>query len=414
MSPQEFATDIVVRLQNAGFQALWAGGCVRDHLLGQIPKDFDVATDAQPSQVRELFGLRRTIAIGESFGVITVLGTENSGNIEVATFRRDGGYTDGRRPDSVEFTDAREDALRRDFTINGMFFDPVKNQLIDHVDGRADLECRIVRAIGDPSHRINEDKLRMLRAVRFASTFDFVLDEATANAVQQHAPQIKVVSAERIGAEMRRMLAHENRALAAELLRKFGLLREILLDGERLYENRSNWRTRLRWMKDLGGQGTFEQAAAILLSRLIGYQGLQPTIDRWKLSNAESDRISWIEGSLLKLSRAHQLPWSTVQPLLISKHAEAAMEIVEIEFGSGHQGVRFCRERLHWPTEKLNPAPLICGADLIDSGIGPGPIFAKILAAVREAQLNREIESPEQAMKLAKQILNADRHPADQ
>ena len=169
---RQFAIEVVQTLQSAGHQALWAGGCVRDQLLDRTPKDFDVATSANPDQVREVFGKARTLSIGASFGVITVLGPPGSGAdpIEVATFRRDGGYSDGRRPDTVEFTDAKEDALRRDFTINGMFFDPVESKVIDYVGGKEDLKAQVVRAIGDPNERIEEDKLRMLRAVRFAST----------------------------------------------------------------------------------------------------------------------------------------------------------------------------------------------------------------------------------------------------
>ena len=196
MESRDFAIEVVKTLQAAEHEALWAGGCVRDQLLGRTPKDYDVATSASPEQVRDVFGKRRTLPIGASFGVITVLGPKGSGvdPIEVATFRRDGGYSDGRRPDAVEFTDAKEDALRRDFTINGMFFDPVESKVIDYVGGKEDLAARVVRAIGDPSERINEDKLRMLRAVRFASTFGFELESATLAAVQQ-TPMRLVLSA---------------------------------------------------------------------------------------------------------------------------------------------------------------------------------------------------------------------------
>ena len=173
---REFALEIVEQLRAAGFEALWAGGCVRDQLLGLAPKDYDVATSATPDEIRDLFGRRRTLAIGASFGVITVLGPRAAGQIEVATFRTDAAYSDGRHPDSVTFTTAEHDAARRDFTINGLFFDPVAEAVVDYVNGRDDLERKTIRAIGDPAARIAEDKLRMLRAVRFAATFDFHIE----------------------------------------------------------------------------------------------------------------------------------------------------------------------------------------------------------------------------------------------
>jgi poly(A) polymerase len=176
---RDFAVDVVKKLREADFCALWAGGCVRDQLLGRRPKDYDVATDATPDQIRSVFGHRRTLAIGQVFGVITVLGTKRTGQIEVATFRRDATYSDGRHPDQVTFCDAREDALRRDFTINGLFYDPIEDRIIDYVGGQEDLKRRLVRAIGDPAARLAEDKLRMLRAVRIAADFAFDLDPET-------------------------------------------------------------------------------------------------------------------------------------------------------------------------------------------------------------------------------------------
>lgn len=171
-SPRQFAVEVVERLRTAGYEALWAGGCVRDQLLQRTPKDYDVATSAHPDQIRDVFGRRRTLPIGAAFGVITVLGPKSAGQIEVATFRQDATYSDGRHPDSVTFSTAEEDARRRDFTINGLFYDPLNEQVIDFVGGQQDIDRRVVRAIGDPYERIAEDKLRMLRAVRFSATFD--------------------------------------------------------------------------------------------------------------------------------------------------------------------------------------------------------------------------------------------------
>src|SRR5271170_6893354 len=198
MTERVFAMQVVRRLQEAGHEALWAGGCVRDELLGLVPKDYDVATDARPEQVQSLF--RRALAVGASFGVIEVLGPRSHGrnlSVEVATFRTDGTYSDGRRPDQVIFASAREDALRRDFTINGMFFDPLKGELHDFVGGQDDLHARVLRAIGNPHVRFQEDKLRLLRAVRIATRFELAIEPQTAAAIQAMASQLPVVSAER-------------------------------------------------------------------------------------------------------------------------------------------------------------------------------------------------------------------------
>src|SRR2546421_9642884 len=199
MTERDFAIEVVQRLRDAGYQALWAGGCVRDELLGLVPKDYDVATDARPEEVRRRF--RRTLAVGMSFGVIEVLGPRTEAGplvVQVATFRSDVSYSDGRHPDAVVFSSAREDALRRDFTINGMFFDPLDNQLIDYVGGQDDLRAKVLRAIGDPTARFAEDKLRLLRAVRFATRFELTVEPATETAIRAMAPAITVVSAERI------------------------------------------------------------------------------------------------------------------------------------------------------------------------------------------------------------------------
>jgi poly(A) polymerase len=225
---REFAVDVVAKLRAAGFEAYWAGGCVRDQLLGREPKDFDVATDARPDEIRGIFGFRRTVAVGEAFGVIKVVGRKPEGEVEVATFRQDASYSDGRHPDSVRFSTPEADAQRRDFTINGLFYDPLDDRVIDFVGGQEDLARRMVRAIGDARARFAEDKLRLLRGVRIAATFDFTLEPATRDAIKAMADQITVVSAERIAAEMRLMLVHPRRARALELLRELGLLKIIL------------------------------------------------------------------------------------------------------------------------------------------------------------------------------------------
>ncbi|QJX00064.1 CCA tRNA nucleotidyltransferase [Frigoriglobus tundricola] len=230
MTEREFALGVVRTLQNAGYTALWAGGCVRDELLGLAPQDYDVATSARPEQLRPLF--RRRNEIGAHFGVVQVIGPRGDDGewltVEVATFRTDGAYIDGRRPDAVTFSTPEEDAKRRDFTVNGMFFDPVKNELIDYVGGRADLDAKVLRAIGDPVARFTEDKLRVLRAARMATRFALAIDPATHAAAERMAPEIRVVSAERIAEELRKLLVHPNRARGLRLLRELELIGPIL------------------------------------------------------------------------------------------------------------------------------------------------------------------------------------------
>jgi poly(A) polymerase len=228
-----FATWVVRRLKEAGFEAVWAGGCVRDLLLGLRPADYDVATSARPDQVQKLFP--RTVAVGAAFGVILVLGRRNEeGQVQVATFREEGPYSDGRRPDSVRFSSMEADARRRDFTINGMFYDPVEQVLYDFVGGRFDLEAKTIRAIGNPRARFKEDKLRLIRALRFAARLQFRLDPETAQAIRDMAAEIVVVSAERILAEWKLMLEHSSRTAGLKLCKEFGLLKHVMPEVDQL------------------------------------------------------------------------------------------------------------------------------------------------------------------------------------
>ncbi|HEX8490009.1 MAG TPA: CCA tRNA nucleotidyltransferase, partial [Chthoniobacterales bacterium] len=222
------ARNIARRLREQGHKAYFAGGCVRDLLRGQVPKDIDIATDARPEVVQKMFP--RTYAVGAHFGVIVVL--ENGLQFEVATFRSDGVYLDGRRPVEVHFATAEEDAARRDFTINGMFFDPEKQEVVDFVGGRADLEARTIRAIGDPAQRFAEDRLRMLRAVRFATVLEFEIEPATWTAVVTQAPSINEISAERIREELVRIFLSPKRARGWDLLDASGLMRNIFPELE--------------------------------------------------------------------------------------------------------------------------------------------------------------------------------------
>src|SRR3954470_8002100 len=294
---REFAVDVARRLRESGHQALWAGGCVRDRLMGQLPKDYDVATDAVPDRVREVFGRRRTLPIGASFGVITVLGPEGAGQIDVATFRRDAGYSDGRHPDAVSFSDAEHDAQRRDFTINGLFFDPLEDRVIDYIGGQDDLARCVIRAIGDPLARIAEDKLRMLRAIRFAARFSFAIEERTLAAIKQQAHDLVIVSAERIAAELRMILTHASRARGVELLADTGLLGVVLPEAKGMLQSRDQWS---RCIDILGvlGEPTFAVALAALLRGLESEDTTHklPRIvaNRWKLSTDDVEGVEKI------------------------------------------------------------------------------------------------------------------------
>lgn len=403
---RKFAVSVVERLREAGFIAYWAGGCVRDQLLGLTPKDYDVATDAQPDQIREVFGRRRTIPVGAAFGVITVLGPKEAGSVEVATFRQDLGYSDGRRPDEVAFSTPELDAQRRDFTINGLFYDPHEDRVIDYVGGQRDLKARIVRAIGDPVERIREDKLRMLRAVRFAATFRFELEGATLWAVRRMADQIHIVSQERIGGEMRRMLTHETQARAAVMLHDTGLLKELLPEVARLADDQDDphpWEETLRVLSDLG-HTTLPVGLAALLHMAGGPELAHELGERWRLTNKETERTAWLLAHLNEIARAESLAWPQLQRLLIAPGIEELLTLYEAKSYPGDTTLPYCRKKLQLPLEQLNPPPLLGGHDLIEHGIKPGPQFRTLLEQVRDAQLEQEIDTREEALALVDRL----------
>ena len=412
MKPRQFAIEVTRKLQDAGYVALWAGGCVRDQLLGLTPKDYDVATSAEPTQVRELFGHRRTLPIGAAFGVITVLGPRSAGSIEVATFRRDESYSDGRRPDAVTYSSPEQDASRRDFTINGLFFDPIRDEVIDYVNGQADLKAKIVRAIGDASERIAEDKLRMLRAIRFAAKFDFELEAQTAATIARHAHEINVVSNERIAGEMERMLVHHSRARALKLLLEKKLLTPIFPLTERFLQQPECFETLGEVLNQLS-QPTFSAVLALLVhwasenneQTLSALNDLQT---RWRLSNQAVGDARWLTSSLPLIERAEELPFSRLQPLLIDSRIEQALQLVApILKVAGREAVAIehCQSYLAWERKRLDPAPLVKGSDLKANGYSPSPGFAVALQAVRNAQLDGEISSEEEGLAMAIQIL---------
>jgi poly(A) polymerase len=410
-----FALEIAQKLRAAGFEALWAGGCVRDELLGLVPKDYDVATNATPDQIRRLFGHRRTLPIGAAFGVITVLGPHAAGQIEVATFRTDATYTDGRHPDSVTFTTAEHDAQRRDFTINGLFFDPVANQVVDYVGGQQDLQQHIIRAIGDPRLRLREDKLRMLRAVRFAAAFGFTIDSDTLRTIQEMAPDINTVSAERIGMEIRRMLVDPNRATAIALLRETNLLPHVLPELANLDD--ASFTETQRILAALK-KPSLPLALAALLSKGHGAGNAEsdvvfpapcsllpaPIGRRLRFTNKEIDRATWLLANQPFIAQARQLAWPKLQRLLTHEGVTELLALHEAIAGLHDPVLAYCRERLAWPAERLNPLPLVDGSDLIRHGLSPGPQFAALLEQIRDAQLNGEIHSRDEALALVDRL----------
>jgi tRNA nucleotidyltransferase/poly(A) polymerase len=392
-----FALEIAQKLRAAGYESLWAGGCVRDQVLGITPKDYDVATSATPDQIRDLFGHRRTLPIGAAFGVVTVLGPRAAGQIEVATFRSDATYSDGRHPDSVTFTNAERDAQRRDFTINGLFYDPIAEEVVDYVDGQQDLERRTIRAIGNPRLRLNEDKLRMLRAVRFAATFGFEIEPATLAAIQEMAPDITTVSAERIGMEIRRMLLDANRATALRLLRDSSLLPSVLPELATLPPTEFDETTRI--MAALK-QPSLALAFASLMVLLPAPCSPLPAIAgrRLRYTNKEIDRAVWLLAKRPAIAQAAELPWPRLQRLLTHEGADELIALHEAVAGSHDAALAYCRERLAWPPEQLNPPPLVDGSELIQHGLKPGPQFSDLLEQARDAQLNGEIHSRDEAL----------------
>jgi poly(A) polymerase len=401
---REFALEVVRRLRASGYQALWAGGCVRDQLMGQQPKDYDVATDATPERIREVFGKRRTLAIGAAFGVITALGPRGAGQIDVATFRRDASYSDGRHPDSVSFSDAEHDAARRDFTINGLFYDPIAGQVIDYVGGQADIERRVIRAIGDPLARIAEDKLRMLRAVRFAARFDFTIDPATRAAIEQQARELVIVSAERVAAELRLILTHPSRARGVELLASTGLLEVVLPESSLLLQSRDRWSRCLALLAALD-RPTFAMALAALLRELTLVEPhgnlAQIVFERWKLSTDELEGVQKLLREETLIRNARQRPWPKLQRVLIAPRAEELLgycqAIATVVDGDAAE-IEFCRAKLAMPRDQLNPPPLITGDDLKQLGLPPGPAYRDLLDAVRDAQLDERLATRDEAL----------------
>ena len=455
-SAKQHAAEIVRALRERGHQAYFAGGCVRDLLLGREAADYDVSTDATPQQVMQIFP--QTFAVGEQFGVVLVPETVSTGPscvgaelrsagtgqspvttpflarhvVEVATFRSDVGYSDGRHPDKVRFSkDPREDVERRDFTINGMMLDPATNEVLDFVGGRDDLKAGIVRAIGDPERRFAEDKLRMLRAVRFAARFDYKIDPATMEAIQKLAPQIRQVSCERVREELTKMLTEGRARRAFELLDTTGLLPEVLpeiaaMKGVEqppqfhpegdvfvhtlllLDKLQAGGSKTLAWgalLHDVGKPPTFRVAP----DRIrfdghveVGVKMAAEICRRLRFSNYETNRILALVANHMRFADVQRMKQSTLKKFLRLPAFDEHLELHRIDCLSSHgqlDSYEYSREQLRsLPPEAIRPTPLITGQDLIEAGYEPGPRFKEILTAIEDAQLEGRLTSREAAM----------------
>jgi poly(A) polymerase len=422
---REFAVEVVKRLTRAGHQALWAGGCVRDMLMGQPPADYDVATDADPDRVIAIFP--RTVPVGVSFGVVRVLNPKGPGDVEVATFRSDGAYVDGRRPQSVSFGSPREDAARRDFTINGMFLDPLSSEVFDYVGGREDLNSGVVRAIGDPSARFAEDKLRLIRAARFAARFGFAIEPRTETALRAMASEIRVVAAERIAQELRRMLVDPSRTAGMNLAKSLGLQDAILpelspMAAQTLEPSESLWDQTMQVLHHLPPEPSFPLALAALLHNagkvqpnnpadcqlsfpspgVIAKRLVEDLCRRLKLANADRDRAAWLVEHHESLLSPKDLRPSQLKTVLATPGSDELLALhraIALADGRDAGHIEYCEWYLHaLPDGELSPPPLLNGHDLARMGLPPGPPFTRFLARVRVAQLDGVIKTKEEAI----------------
>jgi len=439
---RDFAKSIVETLRQHGFQAYFAGGCVRDLLLNRQPKDYDVATNATPRQVMEIFP--ETYAVGEQFGVVLVPAPESTpeagdcedgkhtGCVEVATFRSDIGYSDGRHPDEVRFSqDPREDVARRDFTINGMMLDPVSGKVLDYVGGREDLKRGIIRAIGDPERRFAEDKLRMLRAVRFAARFEYTIESVTFAAMQKLAGQIHVVSRERVRDELTRMLTEGNARHAFLLLDGSELLPQVLpeISVMKGVEQPPEFHPEgdvfvhtlllldflpqrcpatLAWgalLHDVGKPATFRVAP----DRIrfdghvdVGVKIAEEICRRLRFSNDDTQQILALVDNHMRFADAMRMSESTLKKFLRLRSFDEHLALHQADCLASHRNLRtyefIQQKQAEIPPETMRQRPLVTGDDLIAAGHSPGPKFREILEAVEDAQLEGRLPSREAAL----------------
>lgn len=429
------ALHVMQTLHAAGFQALLAGGCVRDMILGDRPKDWDVATDADPAEVIGLFA--QTVTVGAQFGIVVVI--LDGAHYEVARFRRDGSYRDGRRPESVEFADAEADAQRRDFTINGMFYDPIAGELVDFVGGQQDLAAGIIRAIGDPGARFGEDYLRLLRAVRFAARLDFAIEDETYTALCDHAARVAEVSAERIRDELTQLLTQGGVVRGLQLLDESGLLQAVLPEVaamrgvaqppefhpegdvwthvKMLFEHFDTLGAELAWgvlLHDIGKPPTFAITDRIRFNchDAVGAQMAADICRRLHMSNETSERICELVAYHMRIRNVQQMRPSKLKRLLRQPYFPELLQLHRADCLASHGKLdlyEFCCQQLAESGEEvLHPPVLLTGSDLIAAGFVPGPRFKRILSAIEDAQLEGRLTSREEALDFLRQNFSPD------
>ncbi len=402
METLHVAESILARLRDCGYEAYLAGGCVRDKLLGAVPTDYDVATSATPEEVCRIF--RRTKKVGAQFGVVIVV-LKNT-EIEVATFRTDCSYKDGRRPEAVRFSSPEEDARRRDFTINGMFYDPANDRIIDYVGGRDDLDAQIVRCIGEPERRFEEDHLRMLRAVRFAARLGFSIEDSTMRAIGANAQRITEISAERIRMELELILTNPNRVRAWQLLRGTRLL-NYLSPSMSLTDEQANLVENI--LGHLPADITVCQAFAVMLLSLPD-ESIKNACVGLRCSNDTTEGVRFLASNSGVASKADSLDLADIKVLLntglFNDLLVVASALAQAE-GTGERELQnLSRRSSRIAPEAIAPRPLITGDDLMRFGLSPGPQFGKILSRVYREQLNEEILSREMALARAKILIS--------
>jgi putative nucleotidyltransferase with HDIG domain len=435
MTTKDLATHVILRLRQRGYQGYLVGGCVRDLLLGREPKDYDVATDARPDQIVALFP--RSGLVGVQFGVVLV--REEDAVVEVATYRSDLDYLDGRRPEGVRFESSpREDALRRDFTINGLFLDPVSGEKFDFVGGIADLHDRVIRAIGDPVFRFQEDHLRLIRAVRFAARLRFTIEPRTFAAMQQLAPAIRKVAPERVRDELIRILTEGGARYGFELLDSSGLLQEILPEISALkgveqppqfHPEGDVWTHTMMMidgldhptpalamgvlLHDVGKPATFRVADRIRFDGHVevGVRMAREILTRLRFSSDDIEQIVALVENHMKFKNVGKMRESTVKRFLRMPRFEEHLALHRLDCLNSNGRLdswEMLRQKLaETPPEVLKPAPLLTGHDLIAEGFTPGPRFRKVLAEVEDAQLEGRIRSREEALELVRREWNS-------
>jgi poly(A) polymerase len=436
--PREIAIEIASRLQTAGFAAFWVGGCVRDFLLGREPQDFDIATDAKPEQVEKLF--KRTVAVGRKFGVMIVV--EGGHQFQVATFRAEADYQDGRHPEKIIFADAEADASRRDFTVNGLFYDPLTKKIHDWVGGEKDLRAKIIRTIGKPEERFGEDHLRLLRAVRFAAQLDFEIEPKTFAAVKKLAPKIKLISAERIRDELLKLFLPPHAARGLVLLRESGLLEHILpelaatIDCEQspdfhpegsvfnhiclmLEKIPPDSNELLPWtvlLHDIAKPVTAEkdlQTGAIHFygHEKIGAEMARDILNRLRFPKKQIDEIVACVLHHMQFKDVKQMRKSTLRRLLLRETFPLELELHKLDCLGSHGDLELYDFLIQQAEElKKQPTirpPLLTGKDLIALGMKPGKELGALLHEIREKQLQDELKTPRQAKAWVKKFLKA-------